>query len=123
MLESKFHRLPTPSPSRLIFLLKAQMNISKIVITATLVAATGAAFAEASYPPEVSFVSSKTRAGVIAELKQESDEDGLNYAASAPPVLQPAASTKTRAAVKATLNADATIANRELDVLRINVGH
>ncbi|WP_230414073.1 DUF4148 domain-containing protein [Collimonas silvisoli] len=95
----------------------------KIMITATLVAATGAVFAEASYPPEVSFASNKTRAEVIAELKQESDEGGLNSPASTNPVLQPAAPATTRAAVKAELNADATVANRELDVLRINAGH
>jgi hypothetical protein len=99
------------------------MKIPKIMITATLVAAAGAVFAEASYPPVVSFVSSKTRAEVIAELKQERDEDGPDSPASPSPVLQPAAPAKTRAAVKAELNADATVANRELDVLRMNAGH
>jgi Domain of unknown function (DUF4148) len=99
------------------------MNISKIVIAATLVAAAGTAFAEASYPVEAPFVSSKTRAEVIAELQQASDQGRLNYAASAYPVLQAATSTQTRAAVKAELKVDAPVANRELDELRDNVGH
>lgn len=99
------------------------MNILKIVIATTLVAAAGSVLAEASYPPEAPFVSTKTRAEVVAELQQASDQGSLNYAASAYPVLQPVASTKTRAEVKAELNRDAPVANRELDELRDNVGH
>lgn len=48
------------------------MNILKMVVTAALVAATGSALAEAAYPPEAPFVSSKTRAEVKAELKVDS---------------------------------------------------
>lgn len=99
------------------------MNISKILITAALAAAAGSALAEAAYPPETPFVSSKTRAQVIAELKQAREDGSMNYAASAYPVLQPVASTTTRAEVKAELKSDAPLANRELDELRDYVGH
>ncbi|PFH10020.1 uncharacterized protein DUF4148 [Collimonas sp. PA-H2] len=99
------------------------MNISKLVAGAMLIAAAGSALAEASYPPELPFVSSKTRAEVIAELKQARDDGSLNYAASAYPVLRPVASTTTRAEVKAELKSDTPVANRELDELRDNLGH
>lgn len=99
------------------------MNILKIAVAAALVAATGSVLADAAYPPEVPFVSSKTRAEVVAELQQASDQGSLNYAASAYPVLQPVASTKTRAEVKAELKTDPVVANRDLDELRDNVGH
>lgn len=103
------------------------MNILKIIAAAALVAATGSALAEASYPPETPFVSTKTRAEVIAELKQASADGSLNTAASAYPVLQPVASTTTRAAVKAELKADlkadAPVANRELDELHDYAGY
>lgn len=95
------------------------MNILKIVITTTLVVATGSVFAEAIYPPEVPFVSSKTRADVNHELIQDGDQGGADDAPSA----HPAESAKTRAAVKAELNANATMPNREFDPVRINAGH
>ncbi|MFL9925073.1 DUF4148 domain-containing protein [Herbaspirillum lusitanum] len=46
------------------------MNIKQIIVATTLLAAAGAAMAEAPYPPETKFVSTKTRADVIAELQQ-----------------------------------------------------
>jgi len=93
------------------------------VIATTLATAAGSVLAEASYPPEVPFVSTKTRAEVVAELQKASDQGSLNYAASAYPVLQPVASAKTRAEVKEELSRDKPVANRELDELRDNTGY
>jgi hypothetical protein len=59
------------------------MNAKKIVVSVVLFAAAGAALAETAYPPETKFVSTKTRAEVIAELKQARAEglitNGNNY--------------------------------------------
>jgi len=46
------------------------MNTKQLTAAVILFAAAGAAMAEAPYPPETSFVSTKTRADVIAELQQ-----------------------------------------------------
>ncbi|ALU89215.1 hypothetical protein Hrubri_2024 [Herbaspirillum rubrisubalbicans M1] len=46
------------------------MNIKNIVVAASLLAATGAAMAEAPYPPEAPFHSTQTRADVKAELQR-----------------------------------------------------
>jgi len=99
------------------------MNILKIVIAATLVAAAGSAVAEASYPPETPFVSSKTRAEVTGELTQQGDQGGADDEASAQAAQHPAESRKTRAVVKAGLIADASAPDREFDPVRTNAGH
>lgn len=46
------------------------MNTKQLTAAIVLFAAAGAALAEAPYPPETNFVSTKTRADVIAELQQ-----------------------------------------------------
>ncbi len=46
------------------------MNIKNIVVAASLLAAAGAALAEAPYPPETPFHSTQTRADVKAELQR-----------------------------------------------------
>lgn len=46
------------------------MNIKNIVVAASLLAAAGAAMAEAPYPPETPFHSTQTRADVKAELQR-----------------------------------------------------
>lgn len=79
------------------------MNISKILVTATLIAAAGSALAEGRYPAEAPFVSTKTRAEVIAELTQAGDQARVNYANSLHPAAQATPSTKTRAEVAAEL--------------------
>lgn len=46
------------------------MSIKNIVVAASLLAAAGAAMAEAPYPPETPFHSTQTRADVKAELQR-----------------------------------------------------
>ncbi|MBB3211832.1 hypothetical protein FHW67_001100 [Herbaspirillum sp. Sphag1AN] len=74
------------------------MNATKITAAVLLFAAAGASFAENKYPPETKFVSTKTRAEVIEELKQARAEglivNGNNY-----PVFVVPHSTLTRAEV------------------------
>jgi phage terminase large subunit-like protein len=98
------------------------MNIQKMIVTTALVvtaaaaAAAGSALADTLYPVAAPFVSTKTRAEVVAELTQAGDQARVNYSnsASAYPVLQAAASTKTRAEVRAELAA----ADQELGGIR-----
>jgi hypothetical protein len=79
------------------------MSIAKIIAATTLIAA-GSAFAEAPYPPEQAFVSSKTRAEVIAEVQQAGGNLGRkNYQDTFNPA-PVVASTKTRAEVVAELD-------------------
>ncbi|WP_034296610.1 DUF4148 domain-containing protein [Herbaspirillum sp. RV1423] len=79
------------------------MNIAKIIAATALIAAAGSALAETPYPAEKPFVSTKTRAEVIAEVQQAGGNLGRkNYEDTFNP--QPVASTKTRAEVIAELN-------------------
>ncbi|QRX84360.1 DUF4148 domain-containing protein [Glaciimonas sp. PAMC28666] len=83
------------------------MNIQKFALTAAFVATTaaiaGSAFADARYPVDAPFVSTKTRAEVVAELTQAGDEGRLNYSHTLYPNTPAVASTKTRAEVIAEL--------------------
>lgn len=71
------------------------MNIKNIVAGVVLFSAVGAAMAEAPYPEETRFVSTKTRAEVIAEL-QQARAQGLLQEGDAYPAEQNFKSTKTR---------------------------
>ena len=77
------------------------MNIKQLIAAATVLAATGAAFAEAR-PVDTPFVSTKTRAEVRAELAQAQAQGLLmrrerqNY-----PVSAPVRSTRSRDEVRA----------------------
>lgn len=79
------------------------MNITKKLIAASiLVSAAGAALAETPYPPETPFVSTKTRADVVAEVKQAGGNLGRkNYENTFNPDV--ASAGKTRAEVVAEL--------------------
>ena len=99
------------------------MNISKIVVTAALIAAAGSALADAAYPVNASFTSTKTRAEVVADLKQASDQGRVSYGNTAYPLPQAAVSTKTRAEVRAELAAATADVNPELDGIRHNSGN
>ena len=83
------------------------MNIQKFALTAAFVATTaaiaGSAFADARYPVDAPFVSTKTRAEVVAELTQAGDQGRLNYSHTLYPNTPVVASTKTRAEVIAEL--------------------
>ena len=74
------------------------MNIKNIVAGVVLFSAFGAAMAEAPYPAETTFVSTKTRAEVIAEL-QQARAQGLLQSNDHSPEEQNFKSTKTRAQV------------------------
>lgn len=78
------------------------MNIAKIIAATALIAAAGSAFAESQFPVEKPFVSTKTRAEVVAEVKQAGGDLGRrNYQETFNPT--PVASGKTRAQVVAEL--------------------
>jgi thiol:disulfide interchange protein len=64
------------------------MNTKQITAAIVLFAAAGAAMAEAPYPPETKFVSTKTRAEVIAELKQAQAQHLIANDANYPIVIQ-----------------------------------
>lgn len=97
------------------------MNIQKFILTAALATAAaavaGSALADQRYPVEAPFVSTKTRAEVVAELKQAGDQARVNYSNSTSAVLQAAGSTKTGAEERAEL----TTATQ--DGIHHNVGH
>lgn len=79
------------------------MTIAKIIAATALIAAAGSAFAESQYPGEQPFVSTKTRAEVIAEVKQAGGDLGRkNYQETFNTT--PVASSKTRAQVVAELS-------------------
>lgn len=78
------------------------MNTQKLVATLVLIAATGSALADVVSPPEA-VTSTKTRAEVIAELKQARDSGLLAYRDHDYPVALAFASTKTRTEVMAEL--------------------
>lgn len=79
------------------------MSITKIIAATALIAAAGSALAEQPFPPDQPFVSTKTRAEVIAEIKEAGSNLGRdNYAATFNPV-QAHANGKTRAEVLAEL--------------------
>ena len=75
------------------------MNIKKISAGLVLLTVVGAALAEAPYPVESKFVSTKTRAEVIAEL-QQAREQGLIASDYDYPVPVVAKSTLTRQQVQ-----------------------
>lgn len=79
------------------------MNITKLIIAAALATSAGAALAESVYPAEQPFVSTKTRAEVVAELNQAGGNVArANYINTTK--FEQSASTKTRAEVVAELN-------------------
>ncbi|MFL9878335.1 DUF4148 domain-containing protein [Herbaspirillum rhizosphaerae] len=85
------------------------MNIAKIIAATALIAAAGSAFAETQYPVDKPFVSTKTRAEVVAEVKQAGGDLGRrNYQETFNPA--PVASSKTRAEVLAELGRGGNIA-------------
>lgn len=74
------------------------MNIKQITAAVVLFAAAGAALAETQYPPQTKFVSTKTRAEVIAELKEAQAQGLITHGNNYPIIVQPR-STLTRAEV------------------------
>ncbi|MBB3211895.1 hypothetical protein FHW67_001163 [Herbaspirillum sp. Sphag1AN] len=83
------------------------MNTKQITAAVVLFAAAGAALAEAPYPPETKFVSTKTRAEVLAELKQAQAQGLITNGNNYPITVQPR-STLTRSQVISQLKPAAT---------------
>ena len=71
------------------------MNAKKLTAALVLFAAAGTALAESPYPPETKFVSTKTRAEVMAEL-QEARDQGLITNGNDYPIPFPAAKAQAR---------------------------
>ena len=80
------------------------MNIKHIIAITTLAFTSSAVFADSPYPIDKPFVSTKTRAEVIAELK-EARAQGLLANRNNYPIIHSAPSYKTRAEVVAELEA------------------
>jgi len=81
--------------------LESIMNIKKISAAVLMLSLAGAALAEAPYPEDTKFVSTKTRAEVIAELAQAraNGELPINDVSYPDKAMASAVSTKTRAEV------------------------
>ena len=75
------------------------MNTKQLIAGLVVFAAAASAFAEAPYPAEDHFVSTKTRAEVQAEVA-EARAQGLLSSSDAYPILESQKSTLTRAQVK-----------------------
>jgi hypothetical protein len=80
-----------------------KMNIKNLVAAVALVAAAGSVFAQEYVVPDEGFVSTRTRAEVIAEIKQARADGTLEFNEGNYPVAQAAESVKTREQVRAEL--------------------
>jgi hypothetical protein len=76
------------------------MNTKQLLAAIALITVAHSALAEASYPPEVPFVSTKTRAEVKAELAQAKAQGLMTYSDADYPPLPAFVSTKTREQVR-----------------------
>lgn len=78
------------------------MSTKYLIAVAALVAASTPAFAESpEYPvPDSGFVSTKTRAEVVMELRQAQDEGLLAFQEDSYPVLQQTGTARSRAEVR-----------------------
>lgn len=89
------------------------MNIKNIVVAASLLAAAGAAMAEAPYPPETAFHSTKTRADVQAELVR-ARANGEIAVRNEYPIIHQAPSTLSRQDVQNQLRQASSNAQQDL---------
>jgi hypothetical protein len=88
---------PSPVPS--INLSEKNMNARQLIAGLAILAAAGSALADAPYPPETPFVSTKSRADVQAEVAQAQKDGTLNQARSEYPTVAAASKPVTRAEV------------------------
>jgi hypothetical protein len=77
---------------------------AKLLIAAALLAATGASFAQEYVDPAAGFVSTKTRAEVIAEVEAARADGTLAITDDVYPVVAVKAESKTREQVRAELD-------------------
>jgi len=82
-----------------------KMNAKRLIATVAVFAATGSVFAQQTetVDPAANFVSTRTRAEVIAELKQARADGSLNYTDDRYPVVQANRSSKSREQTRAEL--------------------
>jgi len=79
------------------------MNAKHLVAAIAVLAANGAAIAQEFVEPGVNFVSTRTRAEVIAELKQAQADGSFNVLDTEYPIVRQTGTPKTRAEVVAEL--------------------
>lgn len=79
------------------------MNVKQLFAAAIVFTAAGCAFAATASPAETQYISGKTRAEVIAELKQARAEGLMDYNDATYPIQTPVKSTLTREEVIADL--------------------
>lgn len=72
------------------------MNHKQIIASLIVLTSAGSAFAEASYPSETLFVSTKTRAEVQAELMEAKAQGLMNQSDASYPVLMVAPLTQEK---------------------------
>lgn len=80
------------------------MNTKQIIAGLAILAAAGSALADAPYPPETPFVSTKSRADVQAELVQAQKDGSLTVARNQYPVVAAVGQPETRADAVSQLN-------------------
>jgi hypothetical protein len=76
------------------------MNTKQLIAGLVVLAAAGSAFAEAPYPADDHFVSTKTRAEVQSELAEARAQGLMDYNDATYPILAAQKSNLTRAQVK-----------------------
>jgi hypothetical protein len=82
--------------------LEKKMNVKNLIATVAVLSATGSVFAQTGeYIESAPFVSTKTRAEVIAELNQAYADGTLNVPEYGYPVLQATSEPKSRDEVRA----------------------
>jgi hypothetical protein len=77
------------------------MNAKHLIAAFAVLAATGSVFAQEFVAPDAGFVSTRTRAEVVAEVAQARADGSLEVKDSTYPVLAKSGTTKTRAEVVA----------------------
>ncbi len=92
---------PSPLPSTLS---EKKMNMKQVIAGFAILAAAGSALADAPYPPETPFASTKSRADVQAELVQAQKDGSLAVARNQYPVVAAVGQPETRAEVVSQLN-------------------
>ncbi|AMP01446.1 hypothetical protein CAter282_3663 [Collimonas arenae] len=75
------------------------MNAKQLIAGLAVLAAAGSAFAVTPYPPETTFVSTKSRADVQAEVAQAQKDGSLNQARNAYPTVAAAGKPVSRTEV------------------------
>lgn len=81
------------------------MNAKHLIAAVAVLAATGSAIAQEYVAPDANFVSTKSRAEVVAELRQARADGSLDVSEYGYPVVQASSTLKSRDEVRAELAA------------------